>query len=247
MTEPAPVADIEALLGPATNQRITAVSPSLRQVHRTILRAFAETGRPPARADIDTAAIGLGLDPGECLATLAAYDIIGLNEHANIAGDLAGDIAYAYPFSAHPTTHRLRLPHGTQPYAMCAIDALGIPTMLDADAVITSTDPRTGEPITITVTDHGATATWQPPSCVAFVGSADDCCASTLAQACCTYLNFFTCTDNATHWSAQHPHVRGVVLDQDRALRLGVELFGDLLHQDASTDPESHTAGSHFD
>jgi len=34
---------------------------------------------------------------------------------------------------------------------MCAIDALGIPAMLRADAVIISSDPLTAEPVSITL------------------------------------------------------------------------------------------------
>ncbi|MGH3546890.1 MAG: organomercurial lyase [Pseudonocardiaceae bacterium] len=33
----------------------------------------------------------------------------------------------AYPFSAAPTRHRVRLATGVDTYAMCVIDALGIP------------------------------------------------------------------------------------------------------------------------
>lgn len=111
---------------------------------------------------------------------------------------------------------------------MCAIDALGIPAMLDTDAVIASRDPRTGEPVAVTVTDHGATATWQPAETVVFVGSRKDC-RTTTAESCCGYLNFFTDRGNAEAWAAEHPEVDGVVLDQCQALELGVRCFGELL------------------
>jgi hypothetical protein len=39
---------------------------------------------------------------------------------------------------------------------MYAIDALGIPAMLERDATITSTDPQTGQPITVRVTRRAA-------------------------------------------------------------------------------------------
>ena len=51
---------------------------------------------------------------------------------------------------------------------MCAIDALGIPAMLGTDAVITSSDPLTGEPVTVTFT--GGRASWDPPGAVVFDG-----------------------------------------------------------------------------
>jgi len=64
---------------------------------------------------------------------------------------------------------------------MCAIDALGMSAMLDAEIVIDSEDASTGEPITVTV--HGEDATADPATTVVFVGaqsregpSADTCC-----------------------------------------------------------------------
>jgi hypothetical protein len=122
---------IDAVLGSVTSQRIPQVPAMARRVHRTILRTFADTGTPPTQDQV-------GDD--HSLELLAAHDIIGLDD--------TGEIAYAYPFSTRSTTHRVRLAGGARPYAMCAIDALGIPAMLDTDAVITSRDAHTGEPIT---------------------------------------------------------------------------------------------------
>ena len=39
---------------------------------------------------------------------------------------------------------------------MCALDALGIPPMLGADAVITSADPLTSAPVTVTFSGQWA-------------------------------------------------------------------------------------------
>jgi len=53
---------------------------------------------------------------------------------------------------------------------MCAIDALGIPAMLRADAVIISSDPLTAEPVSITFA--AGKASWDPPGAVVFAGCA---------------------------------------------------------------------------
>lgn len=203
---------LQVMLGSTSSERITTAPAAARTVHRAILHAFAATGGAPTRAQ---------LDHGLHLEVLAANDLIGLDEH--------GEIAYAYPFSTKPSVHRVRLPNGARPYAMCAIDALGIPTMLDTDAVITSQDTLTGEPITITVTAHGMTAHWQPVTAVVFAGSRTDCCATTSAESCCGYLNFFTNDHNALAWAAEHPEIQGAVLDQDQAFDAGRRCFGNLL------------------
>jgi alkylmercury lyase-like protein len=206
--------DIDAITGSVTSQRRTAVSAPARDLHRTILRAFATTGAAPRRSE-------LGRDIGALLAELADTDVIGL--------DTAGEIAYAYPFAVHPTPHRVHLAGGVSPYAMCAIDALGIPTMLGTDAVITSRDPRTGEPITVTVTGRGATADWQPDSAVVLAATRDHCRTTTSAESCCGTINFFSTRSHAQAWAADHPELSGVVLDQDRALAVGIRCFGTLL------------------
>jgi len=64
--------------------------------------------------------------------------------------DAGGQIRAAYPFSAVPTPHRVDLDGGPRVHAMCAIDALGIAAMIHAAVTITSADPHTGGPVTIT-------------------------------------------------------------------------------------------------
>jgi len=63
----------------------------------------------------------LELEPA--LATLERDDLV------HLGGD--GEIAVAYPFSAQPTAHRVKLANEHEAYAMCAIDALGIAPMFE--------------------------------------------------------------------------------------------------------------------
>lgn len=50
-----------------------------------------------------------------------------------------------------------------------------------------------------------------------------------VAEVCCGHVNFFTGADTAQAWATAHPQVTGRVLDQDRALELGVSNFGPIL------------------
>lgn len=182
-----------------------------------MLRGFAATGRPPAPAELEDTAGGHGITASEALRTLAAADVLGL--------DGQGRIRMAYPFSAEPTRHVVAITGGPRVWSMCAIDALGIPAMLGTGAVITSSDPLTGEPVTVTFT--GATARWHPRAAVVFDGCAGG--DGPAEQVCCGYLNFFASEASATEWTRQHPGVSGSVLDQVSAERLGAETFGSLL------------------
>lgn len=57
-----------------------------------------------------------------------------------------GVVAAAYPFSGIPTPHRVALDGLPAVFAMCAIDALGLPAMAGRNGRITSANPADGTP-----------------------------------------------------------------------------------------------------
>jgi hypothetical protein len=197
-----------------------ALSPAARQLHLWVLTAFAETGHPPARADLERIARDHGTDPGPALFELAGRDVLALDER--------GEIRAAYPFSPIPTRQRVTWDRGPTVHAMCAIDALGMSAMLGVPVTITSTEPGTGGAVTVRV-DHD-TARWEPDTAVVFAGhsGADaDCCPA--VDCTCGHIDFFTTPDAAHDWVAANPDVTGVVLDQDQALAGAIAEFGDLM------------------
>jgi hypothetical protein len=207
----------------AWRRKAVPLDPVEREVHQKILRTFAATGRPPCPTDLDSVAEGAGVSA--VLSALHAADAIRL--------DANGGIAVAYPFSTHPTRHRVRIADRVDVYAMCAIDALGISAMLGQKAQIESLDVTTGEPITVTMTASGAT--WEPNQAVVFVGAASG--GGPSSDCCCDYLNFFTDRAGALAWIAAHPHIPGQILDQTEAVELGVRLFEPLLAVEPSGLP----------
>jgi hypothetical protein len=229
-----------------TPDRIIAISPPARAVHRAILLGFVDAGHPPT-ADTLAAAAGPH-DLTAVLSELHGHDIICLDDR--------GAIRAAYPFSARPTAHVVEIQAGPTVYAMCAIDALGMAAMLDRDVVIRSTDPRNGLPVTVTVyAESRRRPVWTPRTAVVYVGAftapvttagstadtgvdGDRCyptgsascdAATPAADQCCTVMNFFTGPDSAAQWQAGHLDVTGTVLDQQLALKRGVGIFGHLL------------------
>jgi len=193
------------------------VEPAEKAIHQAILRSFATTGHPPSATDLDVLAAGFGRDSAEVLTALHNLDAIRL--------DPEGQIAVAYPFSTHPTRHRVRIADQVEVYAMCAIDALGVAPMLDQDTRIESTDATSGRPVSLT-TSAGRTS-WDPTGAVVFVGSVASRGPS--ADTCCDYLNFFTDHAAAKAWTAAHPDVPGQILTQKLAEILAVRLFEPLL------------------
>jgi hypothetical protein len=205
--------------------------PIEKQVHQAILRTFARRGHPPAPSDLDQITAATSRSTDEVLAALHELDAIGLSSE--------GQITVAYPFSAEPTRHLVRIGHesaGTGPgadavevYSMCAIDALGIAAMLDSDVRIESVDVTSGRPITVTMPapSAGDDSRWEPTEAVVFVGA--DAAGGPSADCCCNYLTFFTSLPAARAWTATHPHIPGQILSQAAAEELGTRLFVSLL------------------
>ncbi|MFD3944302.1 alkylmercury lyase family protein [Streptomyces sp. NPDC058579] len=205
------------VVGRAGRGRRAPAENGLRAVHQQILRHFAATGVAPAARMLQPVAAGARRNATEVLAELADEDFLTL--------DQTGNICAAYPFSAVPTRHRVRLESGVEVWSMCAIDALGIPAMLGQDAVISSTDPVSGAPVTVTSTT--GTVRWKPATAVVFVGQRPG--GGPAASACCDALNFFTDAATARTWTSQHPDIPGQLIDQPTAERIARQTFGPLL------------------
>jgi hypothetical protein len=204
-------------LGRAGRGRVAPAEGGLRAVLQVVLRSFVEAGTAPGIRVLAEHAAPFGLS--RVLGELADGDFLCL--------DQAGQITAAYPFSALPTLHRVRIAGKATVFAMCAIDALGISAMVGLPIVIESEDPTTGEPVTVKV--DGDNTTWSPATAVVYVGRASDECAGPSASVCCGYMNFFATRAAAAAWASSHPEIGGGILDQDGALQVGIGIFGRLL------------------
>lgn len=214
------LAAAELLAGPAGRGgqgRLAPAEGGLRDILQVVLRSFATTGHAPDQAELVAAAAPHCVPAGGVLAELAAGDFVAL--------DAQGQITAAYPFSARPTGIEVELPGGARVEAMCAIDALGIPAMLGTDAVITSADPVSGEPVQVRFAD--GTAAWEPAGAVVFYGARPGPGPS--AEVCCGYLRFFASRATAGQFAAAHPEAGGTILDHSAARELGERIFGRLL------------------
>ena len=205
-------------LGRGGRGRLTPADRGLRAVHQAILRSFAAAGDAPDQEALDDAA--RPFRTSQVLADLAEGDFLCL--------DHTGQITAAYPFSATPTPHTVQITGGASAYAMCAIDALGIAAMLGTSVHIRSADEATGEPIRVAV--DGTGALWEPDTAVVFVGRTASDRQGPSAAFCCGFMNFFSSHAMAAAWAAAHPDVTGGILSQRRALEVGQQIFGQLLH-----------------
>jgi len=190
----------------------------LRDLHRAVLRRFLETGAPPTARWLRQAAADAGLG-ASAVDGLAAADAVHV---------VNGLVAVAYPFSGTPTPHRVELDGLPAVYAMCAIDALGLPLMAGRDGQITSADPHDGTPIVVTARD--GTWSWTPSSAVVVAGRATDCGAGCGSfEVMCPHTIFHASRESARAHLTRHGGLDAQILDQDTAVECGRRNFGALL------------------
>jgi hypothetical protein len=190
----------------------------LRRLHRAVLRRFLQTGSPPTARWVRQAAAQEGLD-ASALDELSAADAVHV---------VNGVVAVAYPFSGTPTAHRVELDGLPAVYAMCAIDALGLPAMAARGGRITSADPHDGTPIVVSV--RGGTWSWTPAGAVVVAGRATGCgTACSSFEVMCPNTVFHASPESARAYLAGHGGLDAEILDAGTAVECGRLNFGTLL------------------
>lgn len=189
-----------------------------KHLYTVILRWFAEHGVAPALAQLQAEGADIEGEIEGILARFVERDLV-------VRDEATGNIISVYPFSGVPTAHRVEIVGARPVYAMCAIDALGIPFMLGRDAVITSADPTTGDLIRIEV--QGGQIQWEPQDALVFGGSYRR--SGIMALMCCPTINFFRSVKTAQAYEAAHPDIEGCIISQPEAVQTAKQIFAALL------------------
>lgn len=192
------------------------LSPVLQSLHRAVLGAFLDGDPGPDTGWLAHQAEERSLNPARAITKLAESDLVHVD---------GATVTVAYPFSGTRTAHRVRLASGRSVWAMCAIDALGIPAMTGQDATVFSSDPDTGAPVRVEF--HDGCWRWTPKDAVVVVGFSGAC--STSAQAVCPQIDFHTDHHCAERHLLATPGLVGLTVDQDTAVALAERIFGRVL------------------
>ena len=114
-----------------------------REVRLKVYEQFVQHGYPPSAAEL---AATLDVTADDVLASWARL----AEGRALLLGANGDRVQVAPPFSAVPTPFWVRTPRGSW-WGNCAWESLGIPALLETDAVITTTSGATGEPLEVVV------------------------------------------------------------------------------------------------
>jgi hypothetical protein len=191
--------------------RISGLAPAARRLYALILYRFTEGG-PPERDELSD----VGFDAA-VLSELVDRDLVQLGGDAQIA--------VAYPFSSSPTRHQVLTKDGRAYWAMCAIDALGMPYLLHQAAEIRAREPDSDRTILVAIDPDAQTVRADPADAAVAVARGGDGCAAGCA---CPHINLFGSTVAAERYLAAS-ELHGTILDLPEATAAGRRAFGDLL------------------
>lgn len=178
-----------------------------------ILRLLAE-GRP---ASVDKIGQAIGL-PAHLAASIVSY--VFPEAELDTDGRLVG-----LGLSLTPTPHEVLLGGRDRTlYAWCAPDALLLPTLMGENAHITSPCGATGKVVTIVMGQEGVEEVKPPSAVVSFVTEIDR---HNLRASGCNNQHFFSSSEAAENWLADHPHA--FTLPVANAFRLLTHLIGPVM------------------
>lgn len=123
------------------------------------------------------------------------------------------EIISIYPLSLKPTKHQILLENGKRLFAMCAVDALGMPVMFNRNIKVVSRCEKCKQKITIEIKNeeiawvsHPNIMIWSPGRQIA-----------PAAKTCCPSVNFFCCKEHLEEWTKQNPDLIGKISEIKQA------------------------------
>jgi len=141
------------------------------------------------------------------------------------------EIISIYPVSLKPTQHQVILENGKKLFAMCALDAVGIPSLFNLNARVNSRCEWCTEKISIEIKDIEIAAKSHPHI---LIWNTDEIIIPA-AETCCPLVNFFCTQEHLKEWEGKNPDIskigKGIPLEKaypenrDRWKRYG-EMIG---------------------
>ena len=165
------------------------LAPLQERVLRHIFRTILASGNAPAVGKLGPALRESGREIIRALDTLEEMDLLLRKKGTQ-------EIASIYPFSLVPTRHQIVLEDGKRLFAMCAVDAVGMPSMFDRKVRVTSQCDWCKTEITIEVEDDEVQATSHPDVQIWNVEGQG----GPEAETCCPVICFFCSSEHFDKW-----------------------------------------------
>ena len=204
------------------------LAPRVHRLHRSLIEAVLATGTVPSVQELAARLETTDASIHSELTTLAAADYLA-------RGD-SGQVSCLYPFSTTRTPHIVVI-DGQPRFAMCSIDALGIPAMLGQELEMSGRCAACDAPIALRVAP-GTILTATPPETM-IVARRDE--AEPAFAACCPFTVFVCGQEHADAFARRVAGTHALSLAE--ALTHAEAIFGDLLTEEI---PASRPRGRHW-
>jgi hypothetical protein len=124
------------------------------------------------------------------------------------------EIVSIYPLSLAPTKHKILLEDGKKLFAMCAVDALGVPNMFNRNVKIISRCEWCKRKITIEI-KNGEVVEKSHPHIPIWSPKREE---TPAAETCCPMVNFLCSKEHLKEWEDNNPDLskkgKSVLLEQ---------------------------------
>ena len=170
------------------------LTPLENQTLRGIFKAILTSGEAPAVKKLGKILKASDEETIRVLDSLEDMDMLLRKRRTQ-------EIVSIYPFSLVPTRHRIILEDGKKLFAMCAVDALGMPSMFDQNVKIVSRCEWCKSEITVDIRDGEVVSRSHPDIQIWNVekpGEGHD------AETCCPIISFFCSPEHFGKWKDEN-------------------------------------------
>lgn len=200
--------------------RFADLDASAAWVLATLLRLYADLGKPPSQQRIAAEVDMTENEVRRLLNELHRHDMVIVNEEDRT-------VRGAYPFTETVTGHTITFTRTERILnTMCFVDALGAAAMCRQDATVRSACRTCGVPVVAGMRDSGMTlGEVQPLDTVVWIGFRASCgCA---ADSLCREMIPFCCDEHLERWRVSGHVGDGRRLSVEEAVQVGKSLFAD--------------------
>ena len=148
---------------------------------------------------------------------LTQQEVSDLVEGAELDPD--GNVV-GFGLSIVPTRHSYQI-DGRQFYVWCAFDAIMFPLLLKSTVVIESSDPISGEQISLTSTPEGVQNVNPATTVVSWVPGINS--PENIRSKFCNFTHFFTSETTASEYVAKHPGL--VIVPVEQVFQVGLRMW----------------------
>lgn len=178
-------------------QPYNSLSLSEKEVLKFIFNFVLKSGKTPTPKEIARATKSSDKDIIHILDELESNDLLLRREGTQ-------EIISIYPFSMEVTHHQIFLEDGKRLFAMCAVDALGMPAMFDKDIRIVSRCEKCKQKITVEIRNEEIVSKSHPTTLIWRTSRKEG---RPSAETCCPEINFFCSEEHVKEWKAENPEL----------------------------------------